>query len=205
MSNFFAQVNALFDKAASKLDHPKGLMKQIKIVNSVYHITFPLKRDDGTIEVIHAYRAEHSQHKTPTKGGIRYSQAVNEDEVMALAALMTYKCAIVDVPFGGAKGGVRINKRDFSDSEIERVTRRMTFELIKKNFIGPGIDVAAPDYGTSSREMAWIADTYSTISSDLDAMGCVTGKPVPLGGVRGRDRPPGRASGASAHDHAGPG
>jgi len=187
MSNFFEQVNILFDKAAARLNHPKGLLTQIKAVNSVYHMTFPLKRDDGTIEVIHAYRAEHSHHKSPTKGGIRYTESVGEDEVKALAALMTYKCAIVDVPFGGAKGGVKINKRNYSESEIERITRRMTFELIRKNFIGPGVDVPAPDYATGAKEMAWMFDTYNTISSDLDAIACVTGKPVPLGGVRGRE------------------
>ncbi|HUF09534.1 MAG TPA: Glu/Leu/Phe/Val dehydrogenase [Rhodothermales bacterium] len=193
MTDFFAQVNRLFDKAAAKLDYPRGLLRQIKICNSVYHMTFPLKRDDGSIEVIHAWRAEHSQHKLPTKGGIRYAEAVNEDEVMALAALMTYKCAVVDVPFGGAKGGVKINKRNYSDDEVERITRRLTYELVSKNFIGPGIDVPAPDYGTGPREMAWILDTYSSLTPEkLDAMGCVTGKPVPLGGVRGRNEATGR-------------
>lgn len=193
MSDFFAQVNRLFDKAAAKLDYPRGLLRQIKICNSVYHMTFPLKRDDGSIEVIHAWRAEHSQHKLPTKGGIRYAETVNEDEVMALAALMTYKCAVVDVPFGGAKGGVQINKRNYSDEELERITRRLTYELVAKNFIGPGIDVPAPDYGTGAREMAWILDTYNSLTAEkLDAMACVTGKPVPLGGVRGRTEATGR-------------
>ncbi len=193
MSDFFGQVNRLFDKAAAKLDYPRGLLRQIKICNSVYHMTFPLKRDDGSIEVIHAWRAEHSQHKLPTKGGIRYAEAVNEDEVMALAALMTYKCAVVDVPFGGAKGGVKINKRNYSDDELERITRRLTYELVSKNFIGPGVDVPAPDYGTGAREMAWILDTYNSLTPEkLDAMGCVTGKPVPLGGVRGRAEATGR-------------
>jgi glutamate dehydrogenase (NAD(P)+) len=193
MSDFFAQVNRLFDKAAAKLDYPKGLLRQIKICNSVYHMTFPLKRDDGTIEVIHAWRAEHSQHKLPTKGGIRYAEAVNEDEVMALAALMTYKCAVVDVPFGGAKGGIQINVRNYSDDELERITRRLTYELVSKNFIGPGIDVPAPDYGTGAREMAWILDTYNSLTPEkLDAMACVTGKPIPLGGVRGRTEATGR-------------
>jgi len=193
MSDFFAQVNRLFDKAAAKLDYPRGLLRQIKICNSVYHMTFPLKRDDGSIEVIHAWRAEHSQHKLPTKGGIRYAETVSEDEVMALAALMTYKCAVVDVPFGGAKGGVKINKRNYSDAELERITRRLTYELVSKNFIGPGVDVPAPDYGTGAREMAWILDTYSSLTPEkLDAMGCVTGKPVPLGGVRGRAEATGR-------------
>jgi glutamate dehydrogenase (NAD(P)+) len=190
---FFEQVNRNFDKAAKHLKHPPGLLEQIKICNSVYHMTFPLKKDDGTIEVIQAYRAEHSQHKLPVKGGIRYSAHVAEDEVMALAALMTYKCAIVDVPFGGGKGGVKISKRNYSDAELERITRRYTFELSSKNFIGPGIDVPAPDYGTGAREMAWILDTYRSLTKEpLDAIACVTGKPITQGGVRGRTEATGR-------------
>ena len=184
----------MFDRATAYVKHPPGLLNQIKICNSVYHIEFPLVRDNGEIEVIKAYRAEHSHHKNPTKGGIRYAPTVNEDEVMALAALMTYKCAIVDVPFGGAKGGIAINTRDFSESELERVTRRYTYELTRKNFIGPGVDVPAPDYGTGAREMAWILDTYGsmTSSSPLNAAACVTGKPVGQGGVRGRTEATGR-------------
>lgn len=192
--SFFDQVNIMFDRAAAYIKHPPGLLNQIKICNSVYHIEFPLVRDNGEIEVIKAYRAEHSHHKNPTKGGIRYATTVNEDEVMALAALMTYKCAIVDVPFGGAKGGIAINTRDFSEGELERITRRYTYELTRKNFIGPGVDVPAPDYGTGAREMAWILDTYSSMtpSSPLNAAACVTGKPVGQGGVRGRTEATGR-------------
>ena len=174
-------------------NHDPGLLRQIRACNSVYRIEFPLLRDDGSVEVIRGYRAEHSQHKLPTKGGIRYAMNVDEDEVMALAALMTYKCAIVDVPFGGAKGGIKINRADYSDAELERITRRYTAELTRKNFIGPGIDVPAPDYGSSPREMGYIVDTYQALTQDpLNALACVTGKPVGLGGIRGRREATGR-------------
>lgn len=190
---FFEQVNRNFDKAAAYTDLPSGLLKQIKSCNSVYHITFPLKRDDGSIEVIDSWRAEHSHHKLPAKGGIRYSENVSEDEVMALAALMTYKCAVVDVPFGGGKGTIKVDKGRYSDGEMERITRRYTYELIKKNFIGPSVDVPAPDYGTGPREMGWILDTYrAMMPNELDSLACVTGKPVTQGGVRGRVEATGR-------------
>ncbi len=185
--NFFHSVEQSFDKAAKFTKWEKGLLEQIKACNSIYSMKFPVKMDDGRIEVIEAYRVQHSQHKTPCKGGIRFSMAVNQDEVMALASLMTYKCAIVNVPFGGGKGGIKINPKAHSAYELEKITRRYTSELVKKNFIGPGIDVPAPDYGTGEREMAWIVDTYQSLKpGEIDSAGCVTGKPVSQGGVRGR-------------------
>ena len=185
--SFFQSVERSFDKAAKFTHWDLGILEQIKACNSVYQMRFPVKRDDGTIQVIEAYRVQHSHHKAPCKGGIRFSDEVNQDEVMALASLMTYKCAIVNVPFGGGKGGIKINPKKFSEYELEKITRRYTSELVKKNFIGPGIDVPAPDYGTGSREMAWIVDTYASLKpGEIDAAGCVTGKPVTQGGVRGR-------------------
>lgn len=184
--SFFDAVSKSFDKAAKFTDFDKGLLEQIKQCNSVLRMNFPVKIGDR-IEVIKAYRVQHSQHKLPCKGGIRFSDMVNLDEVMALAALMTYKCAIVNVPFGGAKGGIAINPRNYSAYDLERITRRYTTELVKKKFIGPGEDVPAPDYGTGEREMSWILDTYMAMNpGEVDAMACVTGKPITQGGVRGR-------------------
>ncbi len=189
---FLESVSRNFDRAAVHTGLPKGLLDQIKVCNSVYQMSFPVKIGND-YQVIEAYRVQHSQHRLPTKGGIRYSSAVNQDEVMALASLMTYKCAIVDVPFGGAKGGVKISPREYTPAQLQKITRRYTAELIRKGFIGPGIDVPAPDYGTGEREMAWILDTYMSFKGgEIDAAGCVTGKPVNQNGIRGRTEATGR-------------
>ena len=190
--SFFKSVEDYFDKAAKATNLPTGLLDQIKACNAVYQMRFPVKIGNE-YQVIEAYRVQHSHHRLPTKGGIRYSMSVNQDEVMALASLMSYKCAIVDVPFGGAKGGVKINPRNYTPRQLQKITRRYTTELIRKNFIGPGLDVPAPDYGTGSREMAWILDTYATFKNgEIDAVGCVTGKPVNQNGINGRTEATGR-------------
>lgn len=189
---FYQSVLDFYKKAAVHTDLEQGILDQIIACNSVYRMKFPIKTGDG-VKVIEAYRVQHSQHRLPTKGGIRYSIHVNQEEVMALATLMSFKCAIVDVPFGGAKGGVKINPKDFTEYELEKITRRYTTELVKRNMIGPSIDVPAPDYGTGAREMAWIYDTYRAFNErEIDSAGCVTGKPVTQGGVRGREEATGR-------------
>jgi len=191
--SFFDDVNSYVDKAAKFTKHPRGLIEQIKRCNSILHVTFPLRLQKGKFKVIEAYRVQHSQHKSPVKGGIRYSSMVNEDEIKALAALMSYKCALVNVPFGGAKGGVKVEPSKYTIDQLEKITRRFTSELIKRNSIGPAIDVPAPDYGTGPREMAWIADTYMTFNSqEVNALGCVTGKPLSQHGIRGRTEATGR-------------
>ncbi len=185
-TKFLSDVHAAFDKAAQFTDHPAGLINQLKICNSIYKFYFPIEVK-GKVQVMEGIRVQHSQHKSPTKGGIRFSRMVDEDEVKALATLMSFKCAVVDVPFGGAKGGIKISPRLQDAKTLEKVTRRFTTELLRKNLIGPGFDVPAPDYGSGPREMAWIADTYATFrGDDINALGCVTGKPLGQGGIQGR-------------------
>lgn len=197
-ASFYSTVESFFKKAAPYTGLDAGLLHQIKVCNSIYAIHFPVEIQNKTtgkmeVKVMEAYRVQHSHHRLPTKGGIRYSDNVDQHEVMALATLMSYKCAIVHVPFGGAKGGVKINPKDYTEEELERITRRYTYELVRRNFIGPSIDVPAPDYGTGSREMAWIYDTYRTLrENEIDAAGCVTGKPVALYGIQGRTEATGR-------------
>ena len=192
MLSFFETVNVYFEKAAALTEYPRGLLDLIKAPNAIYSVQFPVRTAKG-YEVFQGWRIEHSHHRVPVKGGVRYAPTVDEDEVTALAALMTYKCAIVDVPFGGAKGGVKIDTKQYSAEDLEKITRRYTAELIKKNFMGPGVDVPAPDYGTGPREMAWMADTYGAFyPAAVDQLACVTGKPVTQGGIRGRVEATGR-------------
>lgn len=185
---FLGAVEHYFNSAAALLtNHPPGLLQRIKECDSVCSFSFPLKRGNGEIEIIHGHRAQHSTHRSPTKGGIRYSEHVDIDEVKALASLMTYKCATVNVPFGGAKGGICIDPKKYTDAQLEQITRSFAVELMKKQMIGPGLDVPAPDMGTGEREMGWIVDTFQQANwSDVNAIACVTGKPLHLGGVRGR-------------------
>jgi glutamate dehydrogenase (NAD(P)+) len=191
--SFEDNVNFYFDRAAAHSRYPRDLLNVIRACHAVYAFEFPVRNADGEIEMIKGWRAEHSRHKLPVKGGIRFSAAVDESEVKALAALMTYKCAIVDVPFGGAKGAVQIDPRACSAEYLERITRRYTFELANRNLIGPAVDVPAPDVGTGAREMAWIADTYASLRpGELNTSACVTGKPVTAGGIRGRTEATGR-------------
>ena len=185
-------VDLLYNRAADLLAIPPGLAEKIRVCNSTYTVRFGV-RLRGEVQVFVGYRAVHSEHMEPVKGGIRYSSSVNQDEVEALAALMTYKCALVDTPFGGSKGGLCIEPRDFDETELEQITRRFAYELIKRDLINPSQNVPAPDMGTNEQIMAWIVDQYSKMNTtDINSAACVTGKPINVGGIQGRTEATGR-------------
>ncbi len=190
--SFKESVDLMFDRAVATLDLPPGLADQIKINNNIYMVRFFVKLRDS-YRIFTGWRSVHSEHRLPVKGGIRYAPTVSQDDVEALAALMTYKCAIVDVPFGGAKGGLCIDPQEYNEHELELITRRFAQELIKKGYINPALNVPAPDMGTGEREMAWIADTYRSLHpEDINAIACTTGKPFSQGGIQGRVEATGR-------------
>ena len=189
---FRQSVNMMFDKAVSLMDISPGLAQKIKVCNSTYTVRFGVKLR-GDIHTFTGYRSVHSEHKEPVKGGIRFATSVNQDEVEALAALMTYKCALVEAPFGGAKGGLHIDPTKWEPDEIEKITRRFAYELIKRDLIHPSQNVPAPDMGTGEREMAWIADQFRRMNtSEINSDACVTGKPLNKGGIIGRIEATGR-------------
>ncbi len=198
--SFLDSVNHMFDRAAATLKLRPGLGDLIKRCLAVLQVRFPVEIGDQ-IRVFIGWRAVHSEHRLPTKGGIRYATVVDQDEVEALAALMSYKCALVDVPFGGSKGGLCINPRDYSVAEMEKITRRFALELARRGFLSPSLNVPAPDMGTGAREMAWIADEYRRLfPSDINAIACVTGKPPSQSGIRGRVEATGRGVQYGLHE-----
>ncbi len=190
--SFRESVDLMFNRAAALLDLSPGLEQKIRVCNSTYTVRFGV-RLRGEIRTFTGYRSVHSEHMEPVKGGIRYSMGVHQDEVEALAALMTYKCALVETPFGGSKGGLCIDPREYEEHELELITRRFAYELAKRDMIHPAQNVPAPDMGTGEREMAWIADQYARMNTtDINARACVTGKPVHGGGIQGRVQATGR-------------
>ena len=190
--SFRESVDLMFNRAVALMDLPAGLEEKIRVCNSTYTVRFGV-RLRGRIETFTGYRSVHSEHMEPVKGGIRYAPSVHQDEVEALAALMTYKCALVEAPFGGSKGGLRIDPRQYDEHELELITRRFAYELAKRDLIHPSQNVPAPDMGTGEREMAWIADQYARMNTtDINARACVTGKPLNAGGIAGRVEATGR-------------
>ena len=191
-TSFLENVDLCFNRAAKALELPKGLARQIRTCNAICEMKFGVELR-GSYQIFTGWRATHSEHILPAKGGLRYAPFVDQQEVEALAALMTYKCAIVNVPYAGSKGALKINPKDYTLEELEHITRRFTQELDKRGFIGPGLNVPAPDMGSGQRMMSWIADEYQRLHpSDINARGCVTGKPVHFGGVEGRIEATGR-------------
>lgn len=190
--SFYQSVNLMADRAVQVLELDEGTAQAIKSCSSVLKVQFPVKIRDK-IEVFTGWRAVHSTHRLPVKGGIRYAPYANQDEVEALASLMTYKCALVNVPFGGSKGGLLIDPKQYSRDELQMITRRFTLELVRKGFLSPSTNVPAPDMGTGQREMAWMADTYKNLHpEDINYLACVTGKPIHHGGIQGRTEATGR-------------
>ena len=191
-TTFKESVDLMYDRAVKTLNLPIGLAEQIRTCNAVYQVRFGVKLK-GEYKIFVGWRAVHSEHILPVKGGIRFAEIANQEEVEALAALMTYKCAIVNVPFGGSKGALKINPNDYDEEDLEKITRRFAHELIKKDLVNPNLNVPAPDMGTGEREMAWISDTFQNLyPNQINGMGCVTGKPVHNGGIRGRTEATGR-------------
>ncbi|WP_322866544.1 Glu/Leu/Phe/Val dehydrogenase [Aquicoccus sp. G2-2] len=190
--SFRESVDMMFNRAVAIMDLPPGLEEKIRVCNATYTVRFGV-RLRGQIQTFTGYRSVHSEHMEPVKGGIRYAMGVHQDEVEALAALMTYKCALVEAPFGGSKGGLRIDPREYEEHELELITRRFTYELAKRDLIHPSQNVPAPDMGTGEREMAWMADQYARMNTtDISARACVTGKPLNAGGIQGRVEATGR-------------
>lgn len=178
------------EQAATHVDVDPNVVERLTYPMAVHEVRVPLERDDGTVEMFEGYRAQHDSVRGPFKGGLRYHPDVNREEVMGLAMWMTWKCAVVDLPFGGAKGGVNVDPKDLSEDETERLTRRLTNEL--RNVIGPQTDIPAPDMGTDAQTMSWIMDTYSVQEAETTSA-VVTGKPTAVGGSEGREEAPGRS------------
>ncbi|MEO0765072.1 MAG: Glu/Leu/Phe/Val dehydrogenase [Pseudomonadota bacterium] len=189
---FRESVDIMFNRAVALMDLSPGLEEKIRVCNATYTVRFGV-RLRGDLKTFTGYRSVHSEHMEPVKGGIRYATGVNQDEVEALAALMTYKCALVEAPFGGSKGGLCIDPREYDENELELITRRFAYELIKRDMINPAQNVPAPDMGTGEREMSWIADQYKRMNTtDINGTACVTGKPTNAGGIQGRTEATGR-------------
>ncbi|MEL6645486.1 MAG: Glu/Leu/Phe/Val dehydrogenase [Pseudomonadota bacterium] len=189
---FRESVDLMFNRAVALVNLPPGLEEKIRVCNATYTVRFGVRLRGG-IQTFTGYRSVHSEHMEPVKGGIRYATSVNQNEVEALAALMTYKCALVEAPFGGSKGGLCIDPREYEEHELEQITRRFAYELAKRDLIDPSQNVPAPDMGTGEREMAWMADQYRRMNTtDINANACVTGKPAHAGGIQGRVEATGR-------------